>query len=222
MGLRWLAPVALVATLSTTLAVASTDDEIRVIDPYLDDLEQLCRDTVRSTRRCDAIDDIGDYAREGESRQHNCDDLDELVARCDSRLGDDHVACRIFTALADDFCEEAVAECGVLAVDEELDVNERITSCDERFTFVMQGDGNLVLYQGATALWNSMTQGNAGATAIMQGDGNLVVYAKNGTALWNSGTQGNAGATLAVQDDGNVVIYSTDGRALWSTGTCCH
>ncbi len=110
--------------------------------------------------------------------------------------------------------------CGFLGPNEGLGVNESVVSCDGRFVFVMQGDGNLVLYQGSRALWNTGTHGNAGATAVMQGDGNLVVYSPSGRALWHAGTHGHPGAALAVQDDGNTVIYDR-GRALWSTGTCC-
>ena len=51
----------------------------------------------------------------------------------------------------------------------------------------MQGDGNLVVYRGSTALWHSHTNGNPGAWLAVQTDGNLVVYA--GTRpLWSSGT----------------------------------
>lgn len=109
--------------------------------------------------------------------------------------------------------------CGALGVDEALGVNEAKTSCDGRYSLVMQGDGNLVLYRAGVALWNTQTVGRGGAALVMQNDGNLVMY-QNGTgkAVWNTGTAGHAGATLAVQDDGNVVLYD-GGKALWSTGT---
>ncbi|MGN6275547.1 MAG: NlpC/P60 family protein [Solirubrobacterales bacterium] len=77
----------------------------------------------------------------------------------------------------------------------------------------MQGDGNLVLYQGGKALWSSETDGHPGAFAVMQEDGNLVVY-EGTTALWNSGTWGFPGASLVLQDDSNLVIYQA-GHPLW-------
>lgn len=65
----------------------------------------------------------------------------------------------------------------------------------------MQGDGNLVLYQGSTPLWNSGTGGqNCGSgqcAAFFQSDGNFVVY-NGSTTLWNSGTPGNPRAQLVI------------------------
>jgi len=49
----------------------------------------------------------------------------------------------------------------------------------------------------------------------MQGDRNLVVYQGEngqGPAIWASGTNGNVDATLVCQDDGNLVIYDWQGR----------
>ena len=100
-----------------------------------------------------------------------------------------------------------------------------MTSCDGRFLFVIQSDGNLVLYEGSTALWSSVTAGDTGASVAMQTDGNLVIYAPGCTgangSCWASNTGGDNGANLAVQNDGNVVIYFGS-TAVWSTGTCCH
>ncbi|MBX7099281.1 MAG: hypothetical protein K1X89_16330 [Myxococcaceae bacterium] len=116
----------------------------------------------------------------------------------------------------------AAPPCGQLAVGAVLAAGQAAHSCDGRFTFAMQGDGNLVLYLGSTALWSSRTNGSGADHAVMQGDGNLVVYTANGTAKWSSGTWGHGGAWLAVQNDGNVVVYAPGGRALWSTGTWGH
>ncbi len=109
--------------------------------------------------------------------------------------------------------------CGELTANQQLAANQSVASCNGDYTLIMQGDGNLVLYQGGTALWASNTAGSAADEAIMQGDGNLVLYTSAGSPLWASGTAGNAGAYLEVQNDGNVVIYSASGAVLWSTGT---
>jgi hypothetical protein len=109
--------------------------------------------------------------------------------------------------------------CGELSANQELTANQSLASCNGDYTLIMQGDDNLVLYQGSTALWASNTVGSGADEAIMQGDGNLVLYTSSGTPVWASNTAGNAGAYLDVQNDGNVVIYSASGTALWSTGT---
>jgi hypothetical protein len=109
--------------------------------------------------------------------------------------------------------------CGELTANASLTANQSLASCNGDYTLIMQGDGNLVLYQGGTALWASGTVGSGADEAIMQGDGNLVLYTSSGTPVWASNTAGNAEGYLDVQNDGDVVIYSASGSSLWSTGT---
>jgi len=108
---------------------------------------------------------------------------------------------------------------GTLTANQQLTSGQALDSANGDYGLNMQGDGNLVLYQGSTALWSSGTAGTAATRAVMQGDGNFVLYSSSGSAIWATGTSGNSGAYLEVQDDGNVVIYSATGTALWSTGT---
>ena len=109
-------------------------------------------------------------------------------------------------------------DCGVFEGTVVLEANQSLGSCDGRFDLVLQGDGNLVLYQAGWALWHTSTHGNSGAWAAFQEDGNLVVYSAWDTPLWSSESHGHWGAELAVQDDGNLVIY--DGStAVWATMT---
>jgi hypothetical protein len=96
----------------------------------------------------------------------------------------------------------------------------QIGSPSENLFLAMQGDGNLVLYQNGTALWNTGTEGqNCGTNqcfAVFQSDGNFVVY-KGSTALWNSQTGGNSGATLVLTDQlPHLEIISTNGSVLWA------
>lgn len=110
--------------------------------------------------------------------------------------------------------------CGRLVAGQALGQGQSVASCDGRFRLVMQGDGNLVLYQGGVALWHTFTNGKGGATAVMQADGNFVLYTAGGTALWHTWTFNRPGAFLAVQNDGNLVLYSGS-TALWNSRTCC-
>ncbi|SDS85360.1 Surface antigen [Nocardioides scoriae] len=101
-----------------------------------------------------------------------------------------------------------------LPAETQLTPGQALWSHDGRFTALMQGDGNFVVYGPGGAQWASGT-GVSGSIVRMQGDGNLVVYAPGAVAKWSSATQG-AGARLVMQDDGNLVIYSGS-TALWSS-----
>ncbi len=113
------------------------------------------------------------------------------------------------------------AGCGNLLAGQQLNPGQSKVSCDGRFSLVMQGDGNLVLYQQGRALWNTQTNGRGGHHAVMQGDGNFVLYTAGNVPLFNTRTNGRAGAYLAVQSDGNLVVYQ-GGAVRWNSGTCCH
>ncbi|HSW80598.1 MAG TPA: PA14 domain-containing protein, partial [Candidatus Saccharimonadales bacterium] len=93
-------------------------------------------------------------------------------------------------------------------------------SPDHRYELRFQTDGNVVLYDGATAKWSTNTGGQADTTFIVQTDGNLVLY-NNSTAIWNTGTGGNLGAGpstyLVVQNDCNVVLYNNTGAVWYAT-----
>lgn len=95
----------------------------------------------------------------------------------------------------------------------EFSGGQHLTSPNGRYTLTMQSDGNMVLYQGSTALWASNT-GGAGRRAVMQSDGNLVIYSGS-TPVWASGTDAFGPSKLVLQDDANLVIYRK-GVATWS------
>ena len=73
-----------------------------------------------------------------------------------------------------------------------------------------------------TPLWASNTSGDSAGQTVMQGDGNLVVYDGSSDAVWSSGTAGNDGAYLVLLDTGDMMVLRTDGFALWwSSSGCC-
>jgi GH25 family lysozyme M1 (1,4-beta-N-acetylmuramidase) len=113
----------------------------------------------------------------------------------------------------------APTACGALAPGQGMVRGESVRSCDGRFTFAMQTDGNLVYYDGAKAIWNTGTEGTKAYFAVMQGDGNFVLYDTKSAALWSTGTSGHDGARFAAQTDGNLVVYATTNAALWASNT---
>jgi hypothetical protein len=52
----------------------------------------------------------------------------------------------------------------------------------------MQTDGNLVIYNGSTYIWDSGTWGNPGAYVEAQYDGNVVIYRPDRTPIWWTST----------------------------------
>lgn len=114
------------------------------------------------------------------------------------------------------YTADITAREGMLPAGASLRPGESIVSTGGSYRFVLQHDGNLVLYGLPTQpLWATMTFQPDGAHLDMQGDGNLVLYSSS-QAVWNSGTYGNPGSSFAVQPDGNIVVYNSTGRAIWA------
>ncbi|WP_221089892.1 hypothetical protein [Deinococcus aquaedulcis] len=88
-----------------------------------------------------------------------------------------------------------------------------VSSRDGRYNLCFQGDGNLVLYGPAGALWTTNTAGR-GHQLRMQSDGNVVMVNASNQKIWETGTGGHSGAALAVQVDGNLVVYH-NGNVIW-------
>ncbi|WP_412735983.1 fibronectin type III domain-containing protein [Krasilnikovia sp. MM14-A1259] len=93
--------------------------------------------------------------------------------------------------------------------------NERLVSANGRYVLVMQGDGNLVEYDGGTPVWASNTAGVGASTFEAQRDGNFVVYAAGHRAVWATGTN-RPDSMLTIQDDRNVVVYAPGNLAVWA------
>jgi hypothetical protein len=127
----------------------------------------------------------------------------------------------LFLALAGISSFANAVSCGALQPGELLVPGQSVAACNGAGTLVHQLDGNVVFSDLVGPLWATGTAGRPTKTFVMQGDGNLVVYDVNNNPLWNSRTSGNPGAWLAVQNDCNLVIRSTAGTVLWASNTSC-
>jgi hypothetical protein len=107
----------------------------------------------------------------------------------------------------------------ILYENQQLNVNESLVSANGRYKLVMQGDGNLVIYNASnTGIWSSGTWGKKIIYAAMQSDGNFVLYDNNYVAQFSSNTWNKVGSYMVMQNDGNLVIYQR-GVARWGSNT---
>jgi len=106
----------------------------------------------------------------------------------------------------------------ILYPGQQLNVGDTLYSPGGACYLVLQGDGNLVLYQTSPnqAIWATGTEGKSSQFAAMQGDGNFVIYDNSGNALWSTGTDGNNNAFLTVLDQGCVNINCQD-YVIWQS-----
>ncbi|CAG8757786.1 15042_t:CDS:1, partial [Racocetra persica] len=115
-------------------------------------------------------------------------------------------------------CMGCSSEASYITPNYSMNEHTQIVSPNGKYRLVMQTDGNLVLYDGPTALWQSCTcgKGDGPYRMVLQTDGNLVVYAGNGLPMWTSNTCNEQVSYLAVQNDANVVLYDRNWNAKWA------
>ena len=109
---------------------------------------------------------------------------------------------------------------GVMCADTQLRMQNGndLYSESRQYRLSFQSDGNAVIYNGNSAIWNSNTYNN-GDTASFQSDGHLLIH-KNGHLTWRTGVYGYAKSFLIMQNDGNLVEYNYDNlQAIWNSGS---
>ena len=99
-----------------------------------------------------------------------------------------------------------------------LSQGDSLVSPNGQVRLILQGDGNLVVYQNGAPKWGTSNLGYApGTYAVVQNDGNFVLYNASWSPVWATNTYGSGPVRLVAQDDGNVVLYRIDnGVAVWS------
>lgn len=118
-----------------------------------------------------------------------------------------------------------------LGTDGSLGVNQSLISTSGRYKFLVQGDGNAVLYRISKEpgrdepRWATGTQNNWDVERfVVQSDGNLCLYNHAARALWASWTNGKCSKPLLwLHNDGNLCLYDgSHGGSLgrvWMTNT---
>jgi hypothetical protein len=107
----------------------------------------------------------------------------------------------------------------ILPTNSALIAGQSLISPDGYTTLSLSSDGVLQLTQDYQTVWSAGVSAGTDSKLIMQGDGNLVLYNKTGSPLWHTATSGNGASKLYVQEDGNMVIYKDTGESTWSSGT---
>jgi|SRR4051812_47953311 hypothetical protein len=78
--------------------------------------------------------------------------------------------------------------------------------------FSETGNLELIATTPAALIWESAT---AGERFVVQGDGNLVIYNREGEPVWASHTAGHPDAVLVAGDNGSLEVVSAGGSVLW-------
>jgi hypothetical protein len=88
-----------------------------------------------------------------------------------------------------------------------------------RFTttaLLLETNGNLVLFHGGHAVWESHTAGRGAIRLLMQRDGNLVLYNAAGHSVWRSNTT--AASAYLVVNNGFLALQTPAKKVVWQSG----
>jgi len=112
--------------------------------------------------------------------------------------------------------------CGTLLAGQGITPGHPLPSCNGRFQISLQGDGNLILYDGNTMVWSTQSSGHTPSVATLLADGNFVILDQAGKIFWSTATAGLLGDTLIMQNDGNLVLYTAPtapNSPVWDSNT---
>lgn len=107
----------------------------------------------------------------------------------------------------------------ILWPNSQLQLGDFLTSQQGNYTLTLRTDGTLAIQNVNTSTEHIMAAFDTANRLIMQGDGNLVLYDSNNFALFNTGTEGKPGTILIIQDDGNLVLYQFPAPVNWASNT---
>lgn len=103
---------------------------------------------------------------------------------------------------------------------EQIRRGQGLISINGKFHLELQTNGNLALYSNGALLWS--TQTSTGDRFVMQNDGNLVLYERNGRSLFLTKTDGSGRYFLLQNDGNMVVYDSRNSAKWLSNTNHCN
>jgi len=103
-----------------------------------------------------------------------------------------------------------------------LRLGERLVSQNGTYSATLQADdGNFVLAQNGSMIWNAATNDTGAVELIVQRDNNVVIYDGHQRQQWNTetGGQGVGHVRFVLQNDGNLVLKDDTDAVLWASNT---
>lgn len=97
----------------------------------------------------------------------------------------------------------------ILTTNQTMSSGATVACPNGNYTITNQSDGNLVIYQGNTPVWSTLTSGQGASTLLMQDDGNLALYKNGGGATWSANCyQGGTNSYYCVlNNSGTLIVY---------------
>lgn len=109
---------------------------------------------------------------------------------------------------------------GDLGANQQLTVDSTLRSPDGTKFLIMQGDGNLVVYnEHNRPVWATGTDGSAAILLTLEDNGNLRMTDPVGNTVWQTGSNPTSGSNtlprLHLRNDGQLQVIRIDGHVIW-------
>jgi hypothetical protein len=98
----------------------------------------------------------------------------------------------------------------------DLTTGNSIFSPDGKYKITLESNGNMVLYNNNTQVWQSNTAGQGATKLSLQNDGNLVLNTASNQSKWAASSNNTAVQRLVLSNDGNLLICNNHNAVLWA------
>jgi hypothetical protein len=101
---------------------------------------------------------------------------------------------------------------------QKISINSMVFSNAKAYNFIIQKDGNLVIYKDVTIpIWESNTAGTPASILELTKDGNLVLKDNKNIIYWSTNTSNNPNGSFTICDDGVLRVFNNVKEVLWES-----